>query len=392
MRHRRVDFAGTVRKPQVTPQGGLRLDAAFTRVGVLRYSDHEGREWGELRLPEEVFAQASLDTLRGAPVVDLHPKGMVTADSFKTLVTGHVHDELTRDGDLLVGRVTVNDAAEVALINAGERRELSCGYECDLDPTPGVYEPTGERYDAVQRSIRYNHVGLGPEGWGRAGSEVALRLDGAAVQVRLDGARGDGMKKKIRLGGREIHLDAAEDEASAQGAVDELQKKADSGDEAIKACDAATAALTDAMAQIATLKATIAAASAATPQVTEAMVPEAVADSLVAKRLKLLEGARSVLGATVKLDGMKAAEIKAKVVNTAFPTVKLDGLSAERVEGLFDAALAGGVARNDALGRAHFVAAGGGVSEGDVDPAAELRVDSSKRWQKPLSVSLGGAK
>jgi hypothetical protein len=44
--------------------------------------------------------------------------------------------------------------------------ELSCGYQCRLDPTPGIYE--GWPYDVVQRDIRHDHVGVGSIwGWGR---------------------------------------------------------------------------------------------------------------------------------------------------------------------------------------------------------------------------------
>ena len=85
----------------------------------------------------------------------------------------------------------VQDAAAIAVVEAGQCRELSCGYICDLDETPGTYH--GQPYDAVQRRIRYNHVGIGPRNWGRAGSSVALRIDAADTNdapevMRLDAA------------------------------------------------------------------------------------------------------------------------------------------------------------------------------------------------------------
>ena len=54
MRFHRTDFAGPIEKPQRTPQGGLSVPANLTRAGVLRYRDTDGREWGELRHPDEV--------------------------------------------------------------------------------------------------------------------------------------------------------------------------------------------------------------------------------------------------------------------------------------------------------------------------------------------------
>lgn len=371
------------------------MPAALTRTGVLPYSDGT-RQWTEYRPPEEVFSEDSLASLRGAPVVDLHPDRSVTAENFKALSLGHVHDDVGREGEsgLVVGTVTVNDAEACQRIDAGERREVSCGYTCEVDPTPGV-TPAGERYDAVQRSIRYNHVGIGPAGWGRAGSDVALRLDGAAVEVRRDFGAGDAMKKIRLKSGREIKLDAAEDEVGAQGAIDDMQKKADADGNELAAVKAA---LMDSLQKVAALEAKQAAADAAAPPpVTEDMVPDEVADALVAKRGALRASAAKVLGAEVKLDGLSADEIRRRVVARAFPSVRLDGLSADRVMGLYEAAVLGASGRNDALDevRAGLDAPTGDDPAGaktreDGDPARALHTATVNRWQQPLTVS--GAK
>jgi len=182
----RSDFE-TIQGVETTPQGGRRMASALTRVGVFKYRDASGRQWSELRPPEEVFAEDSLATLRSAPVVDLHPAGgRVTTENFKELALGHVHDDVRPQGDLVVATTTVNDAEACARIDRGERAETWCGYRCDLDPTTGEWR--GERYDQVQRNIRYNHLGIGPKGWARGGGEMALlRCDGAASEA-LPGA------------------------------------------------------------------------------------------------------------------------------------------------------------------------------------------------------------
>ena len=384
----RTDFAGALVGPQRTPQGGLRVDAALTRAGVFRYKDTSGREWGELRHPDDVFAADSLATLRAAPVVDLHPSQPVTAENFKTLSVGHVHDDVRADGALVAGTVTVNDAAEVAMIESKERRELSCGYTCTIEPGAGEYE--GERYDQRQRDIRYNHVGLGPVGWGRAGSNVALRMDGAAVQVSArDRAAGETMKKKLKVRGREYTLDADEEVAAAQDAVDASQMQADGELGAIKA------ALMDALQKLASYEAKAAASEAAEsatgkPDVTEEMVPEAVADALVARRIALHEDARKVLGSDAKLSGSVDA-IRRQVIAKVLPTVKLDGLSGDAIVGMYTACVAGAGQRNDSLARAHIAAAGtDGRHDGDEDPAATSRTQTSTRWQQPLAKSAKG--
>ena len=164
-----------------TPQGFLRAPAYLTRSGVLDYRRADGTVRRELRPPSEVFAPASLATLGAAPLTDLHPAEMVSPANVRKLAIGHVSDDVRQDGQHVAANVTVQDKAAIAAVEAGQRRELSCGYTCDLDETPGTYH--GQPYDAVQRTIRYNHVGIGPKNWGRAGSDVALRLDAAAGNV-----------------------------------------------------------------------------------------------------------------------------------------------------------------------------------------------------------------
>jgi hypothetical protein len=160
---------------ETTPQGFIRAPAYLTRAGVLDYRRADGSVVRELRPPSEVFAPASLATLSSAPLTDLHPSEMVSPANVRKLAIGHVSDDVRQDGQHVAANVTVQDAAAIAAVEAGQRRELSCGYTCELDETPGTYN--GQPYDAVQRRIRYNHVGIGPKNWGRAGSSVALRID-----------------------------------------------------------------------------------------------------------------------------------------------------------------------------------------------------------------------
>ena len=79
-----------------------------------------------------------------------------------------------RDGDKTAGDIIVRKQSTIDKINADgpdALREISCGYDCELEMKPGT-SPEGEKYDAIQRNIVINHIGLGPAGWGRAGSEV----------------------------------------------------------------------------------------------------------------------------------------------------------------------------------------------------------------------------
>ncbi|MBP2238096.1 hypothetical protein J2Z31_004623 [Sinorhizobium kostiense] len=109
-----------------------------------------------------------------------HPDEAVTADNWKALAVGSIGDEIARDGEFVRVPLIVMDAAVIAEIEGG-KRELSAGYSCDLAWEPGT-TPEGEKYDAIQKDIRINHVAIVQ--CGRAGSEAhigdGVRLWGAA--------------------------------------------------------------------------------------------------------------------------------------------------------------------------------------------------------------------
>lgn len=201
-RVRRFDVA-TIGSRRTTPQGFVQVTARLTRTGVLEYRDASGTVRRELRLDEEVFRPASLSTLSGAPVTDMHKGGMVTPDNVRELQVGHVGYDVRRDGRFVEATLTIQDRAAITLLEKGERREVSAGYDCHLDATPGEFE--GQRYDAVQRGIVYNHVAIGPANWGRAGGDVAIRLDGAdglsgeTLAPRLDAQLGIFIQQQMEL-------------------------------------------------------------------------------------------------------------------------------------------------------------------------------------------------
>lgn len=223
---------GNVRR---TGSGGARIPARLTRTGVLSYRNPDGTERRELRLAEEVFREDSLATLEHATVIDVeHHTGLVTPEVWKDVALGHVHG-VRRDGDFVASELVVQDADALERIDSGKLADVSCGYVCRLDPTPGVHG--GQRYDCVQRDIRYNHVALCPPRGGRAGPEVGLRLDSNSV-VFIDEQEETDMKT-IRLDGRdyEVGSDAhhqkleeiakREQEAAVKKAQGEMQVKLD---------------------------------------------------------------------------------------------------------------------------------------------------------------------
>ncbi len=175
-RVQRFDLAsGEFRERRTGPQGfGLAVTANLTRTGVFHYRQPDGTVRRELRPPEEVFHPESLKTLKGATITDDHP-AKVDPSNWKRETIGHVASTPHRAGKFVQGEIHIHHDVAIDKAERGKLRELSCGYDCDLDPTPGEWE--GEPYDAVQRNIRYNHVAAGPVGWGRAGPDVKMHLD-----------------------------------------------------------------------------------------------------------------------------------------------------------------------------------------------------------------------
>lgn len=210
---RRYDYAQNL-KFERTEQGGMRAQGALTRVGLFRYRRKDGSIRVEYRPAEEVFNPESIASLEDAPITDMHPDEMVNGENFQELSVGHVRD-VKPEGDLLVSSVVVQAKKVVDQIPE-KRRDFSCGYSLDYDPTPGTYK--GERYDGVQRKIRYNHVAILPPGGGRAGSDVRLRLDAddaeeVPCEVPISEARKDCMTPEEiakLISGKDLAIAAAE--------------------------------------------------------------------------------------------------------------------------------------------------------------------------------------
>lgn len=193
---KRFDKYSLSEKPVRTPEGYLRVPAFATRVGVLTYRGNDGKPLRELRLPEEVFNPDSMQTLSGVPITNDHPKGLLDSENATEHMVGFTGETVTNVDDKFV-KVMANivDAKSIQDVDNG-KAEVSCGYKCDLEESPGVWN--GEPYDLIQRNIRYNHLAITPRG--RAGREVRLRLDSDEAILSTDE---ESKTMKIMLGGKE---------------------------------------------------------------------------------------------------------------------------------------------------------------------------------------------
>ncbi len=166
---------GSLRKPEKTPQGFLRVDGIASRTGVFEYRNDNGSIRRELRLPEDVFAQQALNGFEGAPLTDGHPDEAVTMSNVKRYEVGTVTGPARRDGDFVAATIMVKDPKVIAKLERGDTG-LSVGYAVDLDETPGNH-PVFGRYDAIQRNIVINHLAVGVQP--RAGERARVRMDSA---------------------------------------------------------------------------------------------------------------------------------------------------------------------------------------------------------------------
>lgn len=350
-----------------TPQGGARIPANLTRVGVLNYTQPDGTIRRELRLPAEVFAKDSLDSLRDAPVVEGHP-AMVNPTNWGDLAVGHVPEAKPAD-TFVASKIVVQRDAALQKIDSGELQELSCGYTCKFDPTPGEW--CGQAYDGIQREIRYNHVGLGPRGWGRAGSDVGLRLDGGHATTYYDGHE---MTTEEEMAAEKIEekLDSLTRELGAtQVRLDGMTKERDT--QAARA-DAAEA-------QVKTLQTKL-----------DEVNDTKRLDELVNKRVSVVTAALKVLGSG-NFDGKTDREVMAEVVGKAYPEIKCDSKSDDYVMALFDRAVATGYRADGIQGFSsalQSVQRSDAADDADDKEDQEYEVKRQARSKKPLQFSKDG--
>ena len=182
------------------PSGGFGMDASrvvdgngwfevkanpISKVGIFPYS---GRQLGltgpdadkmfqVLRPPEELGDPACVESFKLIPWIDGHvmlgPNVQEVTDKAmaaeKKGVQGVIGEEVFFKDGTLFANIKAFSSTLAALIQAG-KRELSAGYRCIYELTGGVWN--GQRYDAVQRKIRGNHLALVQEG--RMGPDVAV--------------------------------------------------------------------------------------------------------------------------------------------------------------------------------------------------------------------------
>lgn len=154
-----------------TEEGYFVDNPIVTSVGIFEYKNPDGSIRRELRLPEHVFAEESMQSYKGKPVIITHDVGYVDSNNVEDEIIGTILSDGYKDGDNVRAEIIIHNTEAM---KKSKLRELSLGYDLTLDETPGEWN--GQPYDAVQTNIVINHLALVKEA--RAGEQARLNIDG----------------------------------------------------------------------------------------------------------------------------------------------------------------------------------------------------------------------
>jgi len=325
----RLDY-GTMPNPTKTAQGYLKAPCFATRAGIFLYRNEDGSVRRELRPPEEVFDSESMKTLAGVPVTDDHPPCMLDCNNTANFAKGFTGDLVSKVDDFIEIPLTITSADLIAAVETKEKIETSCGYMAELEEMPGIWN--GQKYDAIQRKIRYNHLAIVPKG--RAGSDVKIRIDSAGVQLSENFIEGFCMTKlKIE----DVDFELSEPVANAVTA--KFKKDAMSIEEL-------TALVSALQAEIEKLKGEKEGMEIemdgckkqldeCKKEMTDAKMDSEKIHAAAMARLNLIKAAEKAIP-TVKLDSLSNKEIKIEVIKSKKPDFKFDGVSEHFIDGMFE--------------------------------------------------------
>lgn len=208
-----------------TDEGYLIDRPILTSTGIFEYKNPDGGIRRELRLPEEVFDPESLKSYKGKPIIITHSAGLVTKDNVERHCIGTVLTEGYRSGEDVRAEIVIHDTDGMKVSGL---RELSLGYDLDLDETPGEWN--GEPYDAIQRNIRVNHLAL--VGEARAGKQARLNIDGRDQEKNiLTGGKSNMSKAKTHNDGVLSQDELAEAIAQYKAKRAEMLKTKEDGEQ-----------------------------------------------------------------------------------------------------------------------------------------------------------------
>lgn len=312
----------TAGKTRRTADGYLVADARVARTGIQEYT---GAEMGlpdrdvvrVYRSEEEVFSQDALHTYAYRPMTNDHPDQQVTAENWKDLAIGQTGGEVARDGEYVRVPLVLMDARAIADYEAG-KRELSMGYEAEITFQDGV-TPGGEKYDAIQRNLKMNHLALVDRA--RGGDHLRIGDDNPKPQEKS--TMSEPKTRTIMVDGLSVETT----DAGAQ-AIEKLQKDvADARSELTTERDTHKQAIADKDKEIAKKDAEI-------DDLKGKQMSDADLDKAVTERADLISKAKVV--ADQDYTGKSPADIRKAAVVTVLGDEAIKDKSDDYIEARFD--------------------------------------------------------
>lgn len=325
-----MNFTDGVKVSRVrrTADGYLVAEARAVREGVQVYSGVEvgmtDRALVNIYRPRaEVFAKDSLQSFSHAPITIDHPVEAVTAANWKDLAVGEVSTAAMPDGEWVMLPLILKDAKAIAAVEAG-KCELSAGYVCELDWTPGT-TADGQSFDAQQRNIKINHLALVDRA--RAGSSARIG----------DGAGSWGVSPIVRSNHKEDTMSDAlktvvlGDKAAQVALADAPIIEAFKAESAKRFADAQSAHDS----AMAAKDAALAKAEAERDAAKASVLSDAALDGLVAARATLIADAKAI-APDMDAAGKSDAAIRRGAVLARLGDAALAGKSDAYVDARFD--------------------------------------------------------
>ena len=293
-----------------TSEGYIKGTAIVTRTGIFKYVDNQGNIRLELRHPDDILDEDSLESLKQIPITVEHPTVLVDSSNVKQLGVGLTGETVKIDGENIKTTVTITAIEGVEAIDSG-KEELSLGYTLDLEEEEGIYN--GQPYTHRQKNIRYNHLAIVERA--RAGANARLNFDSFECGMIVDENITHERENMVK-----INIDNVDVE------VNEAVKKA---------YDSLNARLDSATAETEALKAKL--------DETEEQLKKAKeinSDSAISEKAKARVELIAKAGKVVNIDGLydlSDREIKLSVIKSRYDSLDLTDKSDDYVSARFDA-------------------------------------------------------
>lgn len=362
----RYDNGQIQNKIEYTPEGYIKGEAIVTRTGIFKYQNFDGTTRYELRHPDDIWVLDSIKTMEMIPITNNHPiEKFVNTENYKNLSIGYTGETISKQGSYISTNIVITDKEGIEAVKNG-RRQLSLGYLVDLVDESGFYE--GERYDARQTNVRYNHLAIVDKA--RAGDQAKINLDANDATEILNNE--DKMtKRKVKIDEDEVFMN--ENEADF---IDKLQEDLKNLQDERNRVEA----------ELADVREKLERAESERDSMRDKMIVveempkmDSKFDLAVKERTTILKIASDSVSADTfkKIDSFSNLDIKKEIIKSCKKSVSLDGKSQTYIDCMYDMILSEKNEKNVKLDTVQY-AKKNEHSENPVSDARNKMIERSK--------------